>query len=576
MHIQKSSFLNMFCVFLQNIPPDEHSTLNITHNDIVYTISKELAMKNSKLISDLLNKQSDETINIDYEHEYYDDFQLISDLFNYKRIFITHMNIDFLEFSANYLNIPVLLKKITKFRNHYNDFLKNPIFEEIKSLEKQVFSILKKESSCNKDYDSNKSKDDNYDISNQQSDISNDINSNSQQNNESKNQNTNDDLEDIQKIKYKPEYASTVAHLIFAACLSNPFNFEKYIKIIANDLQLIQSITQIHSVDSFCSYYTSNYKSLLLKYMPPNSKLPDYEYKLSGRLDTNVRSYFNNIWSFYEEIFDMKNLFPTFVNAIKYDDIGLFQQLYVSNEKILKDSKRISNLFQICAIYSSIKCFKFLLLNYSSYIKNFFFDRNIVRSAIMGGNIEIFRLSLEKYSGDSVEFIKDSIFFHRTNILKWLIRNDIQFLSLYNCCCSRVLYGTNYIRQKWYKCPNCHPIYYHGVCKFCAKHCHSNEEGEKKHNTSYVTIQEQCFCDDDCPLSKNIELIGTKKFVEIDDLILLSIYCLNTSALKALIKEGANILKCRDISTKNAYSLLDDKLIELISSMNGYKANEKL
>ena len=152
----------MFCVFLQNIPPEQYSTISVTHNETVYTLSKELSLQNSELISDQAKNETNNPINLDYDHEY-DDFQLISDLFNYKRVFITKLNIDFLEYSANYLKIPILIKKTIKFRNHYQDFLNNPIFEEIKSLHKQIFSICQQKNAYDEKDDFSDSDEENED-----------------------------------------------------------------------------------------------------------------------------------------------------------------------------------------------------------------------------------------------------------------------------------------------------------------------------------------------------------------------------------------------------------------------------
>ena len=89
-----------------------------------------------------------------------------------------------------------------------------------------------------------------------------------------------------------------------------------------------------------------------------------------------------------------------------------------------------------------------------------------------------------------------------------------------------------------------------------------------KDSTRFIS---EWYCDDDCEFSKNIELIGNKKFVEIDDLILLSVYCLNTYALKTLINEGTYIVRCRDRVTKYGYVLNNQKIIELIKCLKGYK-----
>ncbi|KAK8864790.1 hypothetical protein M9Y10_010315 [Tritrichomonas musculus] len=596
----------MFCVFLESTPPKEYPTIDVTHNDMPYTFSKDLSLNNSELIHDRYGIQTNGPINVDFDHEY-DEFQLISDLFNYKRVFITRNNIDFLEYAANHLKIPILINKTTKFRNHYHDFLKNPIFKEIQKLQRQIFSIINPSNSSSKNVDT----DSEYDYSDnddQENDISKKdceictksstadqelIKTDTESINESKiiqkdeehsnlneldinqtkssndDQHLNDqDDDNIPKLEYDEESVTTVAHILFSAFLANPFNLKKVVQIVKKDPLLFESFIK-------ASRYCRN--NMLFSGIIHNL-FPEKERRRRRRLlhrettlDTNIFQYIDQIIFFYNKFLRMEDSLNVYIETMKNDDVDVLQQLFISNETIKKDYNTFSMLFNLSAILSATKCFKYFLLNYSSHFRHFRFDETFVRSAIIGGNMEIFRLSLEKYQGEASDFIKDSILFHRTEIMRWLITNDIQFLSIYNCSCSRVLYGTSIMRQKWYLCRKCHPKDDLGVCKFCAKHCHLNKDGEDLHTVKYSYISSHCYCDDDCPLSKNVEIIGNKKFVEIDDLVLLSIYCLNLKALKILIDEGAYILRCRDRLTKDDYSLGDVKLNELISGMRGYK-----
>ncbi|KAK8875625.1 hypothetical protein M9Y10_005795 [Tritrichomonas musculus] len=166
----------MFCVFLQIDDEKDESTIEIFHNGDSFKCSKDLCMKNSEKLASMINQET--PINIDYDRED-DDFQLISDLLNYKRIFITRNNIDFLEFAGEELQIPKLIRKTKKFKNQYEDIIENPIFKELKSLHNQVFSLLKVNTESTNDF--------NFDISN---------------------------------IQYEPEYSSTISHLIFGLCLA--------------------------------------------------------------------------------------------------------------------------------------------------------------------------------------------------------------------------------------------------------------------------------------------------------------------------------------------------------------------
>lgn len=264
----------MLCIFLENTPPRDDLLITIKHNEDTYTFSRDLTLKHSQKISDLLNNQEEEnTINLDYEH-IYDDFQLIADLFNYKRIFINRLNIDFLEYSANYLQIPVLIKKTEKYRNHYNDFLKDPIFKELRSLRKQVFSIGQLQ--CNSDDESDSDyEDDTTNDNTTNSNTNHNENSNSNENNneiiteKDDKKETNADIENDNKtntdnnqeineitkvvvsdetneetkeythqIKYRPGYSSSVTHIIYSACIADPLNAEKYLQIVKNDPEI--------------------------------------------------------------------------------------------------------------------------------------------------------------------------------------------------------------------------------------------------------------------------------------------------------------------------------------------------
>lgn len=68
-----------------------------------------------------------------------------------------------------------------------------------------------------------------------------------------------------------------------------------------------------------------------------------------------------------------------------------------------------------------------------------------------------------------------------------------------------------------------------------------------------------CYCDDDCELSDGIKPDEKKTFIEIDDLMILSVYCGNMNALKILIENGGCLKKCRDDLTKDLYTLKDEK-----------------
>lgn len=685
----------MFCVFLQNTPPKEDLLVTVSHNKDIYTFSRNLATRHSSILADLIVKNEDHVIFLDYYHKH-DDFQLICNLFNYKRIFINHLNIGFLEFAAKYLQIPVLINKVTKYRNHYNEFIKNPTFQKIDSMRGQIFSNFKlqvfSDESSDGDYEEEEEEanlnenenndqiilktanndDDNETKYNDKNEIisinseksstienenenqkeksdkkkseklkenQNDINSENEKSNEESNtietenqneikpkienekskeesntikiknqdfikstnektneesyiikseeekENQNEPKESDISIKYDNEYLSTVSHIVFSAILSDPFNASKYVSTIIKDDSLfhtfIETLTSSPLNSSFIAYLKTFFL-MQLEEKKNEKELFEEQIKLYENsknfyndfiLDTNLEVYLNDICFFFREQTEFITKYQFLNDLIKEDQIDEFQIKYVLHPKISNNKDNFVNFFKTSMIYSSIKCFKYFVLNIGTHFSNFKVDYKMMHSAIIGGNIEIIRFLFDKYSGSPVDFIKDLILFNKCDILRWMIQNKCQFLSIYNSCCSKVLYGEKCIKQKWYRCKKCHIHHNYGCCKFCAKHCHLNKNAEKLHKPKFKRLSTSCFCDDDCELSKNIEIEGNKEFVEIDDLILLSFYCLNTDALKILVNEGGNILRCRDGVTQNTYLLNDSKMKEIIKKMKGFKEN---
>lgn len=571
----KKSEKYMFCIFLQNTSLEEDSLIKFIHNDDEYLLSRNLSLIHSSVLSDLIIRNEKDAINLDYFHDS-DDFQLICNLFNYKRIFITKSNIDYLEFAANFFQIPILIKKTAKYRNQYNDFLKNPIFKKIELLRLQVFSIFKPFSIFKEDNDETNTSNDEYNTNKSEFTTKNQKETASKIDKE-KVTNTLTDSQ-IPTIQYESEYATTVSHLIFSSCLLDPLNIDKYIQIVVRDQILLKEFIKTAQDNKLSLPFTTLILAILNYHLHntseiklPASKIDVKTQDFTLEFDTNLGEYLTNLGNFFITIYKFWKDYESLIDLIKKDDSNEFQAKFSTNPQMMNDKSIFSNFFKTSMISSSINCFKYFLVNWATLFGNLVVDREMVQSAIIGGNIEIFRLILEKYKGNPVDFINDTILFHKEEILNWIIENHCQFLSIYNSCCSRVLYGKKYVIQKWYNCKKCHSGN-NGCCKFCAKHCHINEDKENSHKIKCSTrFISECYCDDDCELSKNIDLIGNKKFVEIDDLVLLSLYCLNAYALKALINEGAYIVRCRDRVTKDGYVLNDQKLIELITSLKGYK-----
>lgn len=521
----------MFCVFLQIDDEKDESTIEIFHNGDSFKCSKDLCMKNSEKLASMINQET--PINIDYDRED-DDFQLISDLLNYKRIFITRNNIDFLEFAGEELQIPKLIRKTKKFKNQYEDIIENPIFKELKSLHNQVFSLLKVNTESTNDF--------NFDISN---------------------------------IQYEPEYSSTISHIIFGLCLAKPQHIPQYMKVVSSNPTLKKHFEDFLKNDILSNMLCNILRKHLILSLKPvenevlmvkfqNSMLPTSDY------DTGLLNYLEEVTNYLAKMNQNFSYFEKYVKAIKTDDVDNLQQLINMYNNVTSNPNSFKILMDCSAAYSSVKCVKYFMLNFQSQFgRQLEIEYNNVRASIIGGNLEIFHLLLEKYKGDRSSFIKDTIIFHQNKILKWIIENYVQFLSIYNTCCTRVLYDKNYIPQRYYHCKKCN---YEDecCCHYCAKHCHVNHHNGKEHDVTYVTFCRLVYCDDECKLSQDMKPEGNKKFVEIDDLVLLSTYCANYDSLKILIKNGAYIPKCRDNPTRNQYSKMDQQLIKLFKEMRGF------
>ncbi|KAK8876290.1 hypothetical protein M9Y10_006485 [Tritrichomonas musculus] len=704
----------MFCAFFYEIPKEDYQMIEIRHNDVMYSLSKDLCMKYSSFLSTKLKNSECNSIVIDYDYEY-DEFDLISDLFNYKRVFITQANIDFLEFVADYLGINILINKTKKFRSQYQNIFQNPVCDKIKKIYRQIFSISSYPNGTNESNTSideyeddnlknnsniiidiaNKSQksfiisNDKYkntciyynndknnknslffdiykndeqkifiDINKNPDDHKNEINIdnfNDKSNEKSKNDdkyiiddhdNADKSGESIQnkstinidiyrdengcmcididkenisflcgmdieifddeegnicidinrqngipRIYYDPNYITTAAHLMIAAIMAHPYDVNHYLQIIKNDHFLLSKVTEISKSGALMYSFFDTLKIKLYHGKEKEEEEEEEEeshsfrskrrlftnlflsntYSDRAKLDTGLLAYLREIASSFDQFINVEDSLAIFLNTIKTDDVDLYQQLFLSHSNVVNNINCFNVLFIMCASFASMKCLKFMLLNSSSYHRRFRINKEHVRFALAGGNIEIFRMLLDKYDGSPVDFINDAILFHQNKILKWIVCNYVLFLSLYNTCCSRVLYGTTYIKQRWYKCKKCHIPSNHGCCHYCAKHCHADNE---KHSLQNMGIHFSCFCDDECELSQNIELVGDKTFVEIDDLILLSVFCANLGALKILVNEGAYIKKCRDDVTQKQYTLNDDKLCKLMMSVVDIKEKE--
>lgn len=375
----------MFCILLQTDAGKDSATVEIVHNDNTFSCSKDLCIKNSKIFEDMIKKGT--PINIDYERDD-DDFQLIVDLFNYKRVFITHTNIDFLEFAGNEFQIPKLIKKAKKYRNQYEDIIENCNFKELITLHNQMFSILN--AIPNKKTDDNETP------------------------NKNEEGNDNEDFHfDISEIKYNPEYSSTISHLIFGLCLAKPLYIPQYMKTVESNPTLRKHFEDFLDDDVLANMFCNILRACLK--IPEKQDTTDMEVVKyndniipTSEYDTGLINYLEKIANYIADMNSDFSRFKSYVQAIKIDDVDTLQQLLNSNQKIYNDQRSYKTLMNLSSAYSAVKCVKFFILNFQSQFgRSLIIESNDVTASIIGGNLEIFHLLLEKYKGSRDIFIKD-------------------------------------------------------------------------------------------------------------------------------------------------------------------------
>ncbi|KAH0787371.1 cask-interacting protein (caskin) 1,2 [Histomonas meleagridis] len=116
--------------------------------------------------------------------------------------------------------------------------------------------------------------------------------------------------------------------------------------------------------------------------------------------------------------------------VIRNDDIDELQEIashpnFNSNAKISKSQyerytelcNKDVTLIQYAAFYGSIKCFKFLMLNYAKL-------KGVFEYAIAGGNIEIFHHCIEFYPENLERAYEIAIKYHRNDIFVYLCENE--------------------------------------------------------------------------------------------------------------------------------------------------------
>lgn len=111
------------------------------------------------------------------------------------------------------------------------------------------------------------------------------------------------------------------------------------------------------------------------------------------------------------------------------DDFDSFQNIITSSKIDIRSNNYCEYYLDRCAMLSSIRCFKYLLLN------NCKISENIISKAIMGGSIDIINILEQEGKKVSKDDILVSISYHQKEIFHWILDQfeyDKSYL-VYNC-----------------------------------------------------------------------------------------------------------------------------------------------
>lgn len=109
-----------------------------------------------------------------------------------------------------------------------------------------------------------------------------------------------------------------------------------------------------------------------------------------------------------------------------YEDIGdIFSndnvpklQQHIDENYLYDDKDRIEELTSLACGNGAIKCFKYLILNFDLEK-----DKNLLSSAIIGGNLDIVRLFIQDGFNLDSEYFEQCIISHQYEIFDWIIQN---------------------------------------------------------------------------------------------------------------------------------------------------------
>ena len=160
-------------------------------------------------------------------------------------------------------------------------------------------------------------------------------------------------------------------------------------------------------------------------------------------LDSKWNFLKENNWENHQKSIELGHSPSSLAIIIDNDDVNTLELIYARNENIINDHIEPSifshnhfiqshpSIFQYSAFKSSIKCFKFLLLNGADPNEVANNDFSIIHFAIAGGNYEIIRI-LEQKQINFDGSLQIACYFYQNEIFSWLYNSKFPNLFQYS------------------------------------------------------------------------------------------------------------------------------------------------
>lgn len=497
----------------------QNKTLKIYNQDSCFVVLRDVADAASFLIRTILDDDPEiEFITVNLEDEF-NDFFLISDYLNRKLIRINSDNKIFLKQASEFFQISSLILKIEEFEDHFEKMTKNENITALETYDSIICSITEKNYQCIAENMSFFSFIDENDPDSDYEIFGNIILKFILNNylsaplllkfvkllNQKKVSNT------IVNLAYKIKQASVKKYIFQVLAdtgIATNLQFYNFGDETAYKRLYGNSLLEFDNDDVWVD------KSLLQFIENANDirkEIEDYDIKdrMSQKIDkkeddqkTQKKSFITSFLKKSEETKEItmprfceiclnlrrKGVNPSAIcSAIREDDVDSFQRIS-ANDSLFKFNSKVPfsrfesksllircSLAEYAAFFGSIKCFKYILLNYDRNSTFSESEKNIVKYAIAGRNIEIIRLCEQNGCSFDSYALKCCIKFRNSEIFEWIIMNKVQLYGM-NMGCTINITGRRYVKQPWFECSKCNLTRPYGCCLYCATHCHKNHQ----------------------------------------------------------------------------------------------------